>query len=361
MGSTWGKNIRISLFGESHGAGVGIVLDGLPPGLKLDWAQIMREMARRAPGKAKYATPRAESDAVRVQSGLHEGKTTGAPLMAFIDNENVRSADYQTHLPRPSHADYTAFVKYQGFADMRGGGHFSGRLTAPIVFAGAVAKQLLRKEGVTIGAHILRVGGVCDTPFDACAVDEAQLKALHEQAFPVVDSQAEKDMKREIEDARSKGDSVGGMVECAAVGLTAGWGEPFFESVESVIAGLLFSIPGIKGVTFGAGMAFAGFYGSQANDALAIEYERVYTRTNHSGGIAGGITNGMPLVVQAVMKPTPSIRKEQHTVDLNTLRPAKLKIEGRHDPCIVVRALAVVEACVALGILELAMERKKRI
>jgi chorismate synthase len=361
MGSTWGKNIRISLFGESHGAGVGIVLDGLPPGFALDRAQITREMARRAPGKGAYTTPRAESDAVRVLSGLYEGKTTGAPLMALIDNENVRSADYQTNLPRPSHADYTAFIKYGGFADMRGGGHFSGRLTAPVVFAGAVAKQLLQKEGVTIGAHILRVGDVYDTPFDACTVDEAQLKALCEQVFPVVDPQAGKDMKQRIEDARAQGDSVGGMVECAAVGLIAGWGEPFFESAESVIAGLLFSIPGIKGVTFGAGMDFASLCGSQANDAPVLADGCVRTRTNHSGGIAGGITNGMPLVVQAVMKPTPSIHKEQHTVDLNTMRPAKLEIQGRHDPCIVPRALAAVEACVALGLLELAMERKKRI
>ena len=322
--NTWGHNIRLSIFGESHGAAVGITIDGLPPGLPLDFDFINAEMARRAPGRSELATARLESDEVEILSGIFEGKATGTPLCAVIGNNNTRSGDYEPSLLRPGHADYAGLVKYRGFSDYRGGGHFSGRLTAPLVFAGAVAKLALVRFGVKIEANILKIAGEAD----------------------------ENAMRQAVLNAKEAGDSVGGVIECVAENVPAGLGEPFFGSVESELAALLFSIPAVKGVEFGDGFAMADMAGSEANDAFYMDGALIKTRTNHNGGINGGITNGMPIVFRVAVKPTPSIALEQNTVNAAAVQNAKIKVSGRHDPCIVYRALPVVEAVGALVLLD---------
>ncbi|MDO5602249.1 MAG: chorismate synthase [Oscillospiraceae bacterium] len=351
MANVWGNRCKVSIFGESHGPGLGVVIDGLPAGQTLDMEAVRAEMARRAPGTSAFATPRREADEVEILSGLFEGKTTGAPLCGIIRNHNTRSQDYEKDLPRPGHADYTAFVKYGGFADYRGGGHFSGRITAPLTFAGAVAKQFLSAAGVTVGAHIASIADVQDARFGT-EIDPHMLLRLGASAFPVLDEEKAPLMQARIQQARQSADSVGGVIECAACGLPAGTGSPFFESLESRLSSMLFSVPAVKGIEFGDGFALTQLRGSEANDAFYIKEGGVATKTNHNGGINGGISNGMPLVLRVAVKPTPSIAKEQDTVDLATMTQAKLTVHGRHDPCIVVRAVPVIEAAVAIVLLD---------
>jgi chorismate synthase len=352
----WGTKIRLTIFGESHGPAIGAVLDGLPAGEELDPAGIAAQMARRAPGQDPTATQRKESDAPHVLSGLLDGKTTGAPLCAVIENTSQHSQDYENLLcvPRPGHADYTAFLRYQGFNDVRGGGHFSGRLTAPLVFAGAVCRQILRRRGIRIGAHVLSIHGVSDLLFDPVSIPDSLLKDLSSRYFPTLSEKAQTEMRAEIEKARMNLDSVGGVVECAVTGVPGGFGGPLTEGVESSLSSLLFGIPACKGVEFGAGFAAAGLFGSENNDPLFLDGEgEIRTKTNHAGGLLGGITNGMPIVFRAAFKPTPSIGREQESVDLLTRTDARLTVKGRHDPCIVPRAVPVVEAAAAIALLDL--------
>lgn len=360
MSGVWGRNIRLTIFGESHGEGIGMVLDGLPPGKALDMERISAEMARRKPGRDTLSTPRAEEDFPEILSGSFQGRTTGAPLTAFIRNTNRRSGDYASliHTPRPGHADYTGNVRFRGFQDYRGGGHFSGRLTAALVFAGAVAKQYLDEYNIAIGSHILSIGTVYDRSLDEAQLTADCMELLQRMEFPVIDASKGEQMKEAIHRARADKDSVGGIVEAAAVNIPAGIGSPFFDSVESTLAHLLFSIPAVKGVEFGAGFGISAMLGSQANDAYRIEEGRVCTATNHNGGILGGITNGMPVVFRAAFKPTPSIAKPQKTVDMRTMTETTLEVQGRHDPCVVPRAVPVVEAVAAIAILDLLLEGK---
>ncbi|MBQ1601155.1 MAG: chorismate synthase [Ruminococcus sp.] len=353
MSSTYGEKIKISVFGESHGGGIGVVIDGLPAGEAIDFDAVLAQMARRAPGRDKTATPRKESDLPRVLSGMLGDVLTGAPLCAVIENTNTRSQDYGDLLakPRPGHSDYTAYIKYHGANDIRGGGHFSGRITAPLVFAGAVCRQLLERRGIQIAAHIQSVGSIHDKPFDPVAVPSALIKRLSASSFALIDESAEEAVRAEIEAARLAQDSVGGTIECAVTGLPAGVGEPMFDGLEGAIAKAVFGVPAVKGIEFGAGFALAAMRGSRANDAFCYQNGHVVTETNHCGGILGGIANGMPLIFRCAVKPTPSIAQPQKTVDLQTGENTVLTIHGRHDPCIVPRAVPVIEAVTALAII----------
>lgn len=357
MSSIWGERVKVSIFGGSHTEALGVVLDGLPAGEKVDREQVLLQMARRAPGQDPTATRRREADEPHILCGLLDGVTTGAPLAAVIENTNQHSKDYsdlKVH-PRPGHADYTAWVRYRGHNDVRGGGHFSGRLTAPLVFAGAVARQLLERRGVLVASHVVQVGeSKGDDSFDGVTADPALLVRLSREYFPVVNPAAREEMRAIIEKARMDCDSVGGTVECMIAGLPAGLGDPMFGGVENVISSIVFGIPAVKGVDFGAGFAAAYLRGSQNNDPFYYDEDgRVKTRTNRAGGILGGITTGMPVVFQAAFKPTSSIGKEQDTVNLETGENAKLTVRGRHDPCIVPRAAPAVEAAACLAALEL--------
>lgn len=358
MSSNWGRNIRLSIFGESHGPAVGCVIDGLPAGFAPNMDQVRAHMARRAAGGRPWATARVEADAVEIQSGMLAGTLTGAPLCAIIRNGNTHSQDYgeAMTLPRPGHADYTAHVRYGGHEDFRGGGHFSGRLTAPLVFVGALAMQLLAQRGVTIGAHLSRVGEVADRRFDSAALTPALLENLTASAFPTLEEAAAAAMIEQIIQAKKELDSVGGEVELAVLGLPAGVGSPMMDGLESAIAALLFAIPAVKGVEFGDGFALSGMRGSRANDAFAIADGAVRTATNRCGGILGGISTGMPLILRVAVKPTPSIAQSQHTVNLNTMAEEALAIKGRHDPCVAPRALVAMEAAMALAILDCWMD-----
>ena len=355
MSSDFGKKVKITIFGQSHSEAIGVVIDGLPVGEEIDMAEVQKFMARRAPGQNAWSTPRKEADLPRVVSGLFEGKTCGAPLCAVIENTNTRSKDYDKlkDLPRPGHADFTAWGKYDGCNDHRGGGHFSGRLTAPLCFAGAVCKQILERKGIYVGAHILSIQGVKDQPFDAVEIDGETMQAVAAKAFPVQDDKAGEEMQAAIAAARAKGDSVGGIVECAVTGLPVGVGEPMFDGLESVLAQAVFAIPAVKGVEFGAGFAVAELFGSENNDAFIYEDGTVKTKTNHHGGSLGGISSGMPLVFRAAFKPTPSISMEQATISISKRENDKLAVTGRHDPCIVPRAVPVVEAAAAVAVLDL--------
>ena len=355
MSSTLGETIKLSVFGESHGNGIGVVIDGLPAGETIDMTAVLMQMARRAPGRDKTATPRKESDLPRVLSGMLGDTLTGAPLCAVIENTNTRSQDYGNLLamPRPAHSDYTAFVKYHAANDIRGGGHFSGRITAPLVFAGAVCRQLLEKRGITIAAHIASIGGVSDTLFDPVTIDASLLRRLSQSSFALIDESREDAMRAEVEAARLAQDSVGGTIECAVTGLPAGVGDPMFDGVEGVIAKAVFGVPAVKGIEFGAGFALAQMRGSQANDPFRFANGRVVTETNRCGGILGGITDGMPVLFRVAVKPTPSISQPQKTVNLQTGENAVLEIHGRHDPCIVPRAVSVIEAVTAIAVINL--------
>lgn len=355
MSSTYGEKIKLSIFGESHGGGIGVVIDGLPAGERIDMDAVLAQMARRAPGRDKTATPRKESDVPKVLSGMLGDTLTGAPLCAVIENTNTRSQDYGNLLskPRPGHSDYTAYVKYGAANDIRGGGHFSGRITAPLVFAGAICRQLLARQGVSIAAHIQAIGGVQDALFNPVQIDSDLMTRLSTSSFALIDEAAEEKMRAEVEAARMAQDSVGGVIECAVTGLPVGVGEPMFDGVEGAVAKAVFGIPAVKGVEFGAGFALAQLRGSQANDPFRYESGKVVTETNHCGGILGGITDGMPLIFRAVIKPTPSISQPQKTVDLQTGENAVLEIHGRHDPCIVPRAVPVIEAAAAVALMNL--------
>ena len=355
MSSTYGDKIKISVFGESHGNGIGVVIDGLPAGVKIDMDRVLVQMSRRAPGKDKTATPRLEKDIPKVLSGMLGDTLTGAPLCAVIENTNTKSGDYSNLLacPRPGHSDYTAFVKYNASNDIRGGGHFSGRLTAPIVFAGAVCRQILESKGIKIAAHINSIGTVNDAPFNPVCIEDELIDKLNNSTFALIDGSVEEAMREQVEDARMSLDSIGGTIECAVTGIDAGIGEPMFEGVEGVIAKAVFGVPAIKGIEFGKGFELAQMRGSQSNDPFRYENGNVVTETNNCGGILGGITNGMPVIFRAAVKPTPSISQKQRTVDLQKKENAELEIHGRHDPCIVPRAVPVIEAVTAIAIINL--------
>lgn len=357
MSSVICNKIKVSIFGESHGEAIGCVIDGLPAGVKLDMDKIYRDMARRAPGRDKTATPRLEKDIPHILSGVLDGVTTGAPLAMEIENSNTKSGDYSNLLtvPRPSHSDYPAFVKYGGNNDLRGGGHFSGRLTAPLVFAGAAAKQILEEKGITIAAHIKRIGSVTDADADMNNITAEFLNSLSAKAFSVIGDDSEEKMRAEIEKFRLNQDSVGGEIECFATGLPVGIGGNMFDTVEGTLAPILFGVPAVKGVQFGIGFDFAKSNASSVNDEYEIKDGRVSLLSNNNGGVLGGMTTGAPLVVSAAIKPTPSISQEQRSVNLQTMQNETLVIKGRHDPCIVPRAVPVIEAAVALGILDLMM------
>ena len=355
MSGMWGSKIKLSIFGESHGNAIGITIDGLPAGFSIDMDKIMMEMARRAPGKSSLSTPRKESDIPEILSGYFEGKTTGTPLCAIIRNSNTKSKDYSKlkDVMRPGHADYTGAVRYKGFNDYRGGGHFSGRITAPLVFAGAICKQILEVKGIIISAHINSIGKIKDCSFLESDISDKLLNSFKEKELPLINTKLEDEMRQEILSARSSGDSIGGTIECAILGVSPGIGDPFFDSVESTLAHLMFSVPAVKGIEFGKGFDISKMRGSEANDEYYLENGNIKTKTNNNGGILGGITNGMPIIFNVAIKPTASIFKEQNAVNIVTMEETTLCIEGRHDPCIVQRALPVIEAVAAIGITEL--------
>ena len=344
MSSSYGENIKITIFGQSHAAAVGVTIEGLPAGKKIDRDALQRFLARRAPGGNAWSTARKEADQPEFLCGLVGDTTCGTPLTAIIRNTDTRSKDYSAlkRVPRPGHADFTAEVKYHGFQDYAGGGHFSGRLTAPLCIAGGICLQLLREKGIEVFSRIQAIGGI---------LDEGELTAsTAEKAFPTVSDQAGERMQARIAAAKAEGDSVGGVIECVITGLPAGLGDPMFGGMENRIAQIVFGIPAVKGIEFGAGFASAAMTGSENNDSFCMENGAVRTKTNHCGGILGGITNGMPLTFRAAFKPTPSIAKQQQSVDLVTGEETVLTVEGRHDPCIVPRAAAVVEAAAAIAV-----------
>ena len=355
MTATFGEKIKMTIFGESHGLAIGCVIDGLPPGTAIDLEAVKAEMQRRAPGKSKLATARQEKDAFIIQSGFFEGKITGTPMCVLVPNGDQHSGDYSKlqNVMRPGHADYSGRVKYKGFNDYRGGGHFSGRLTAPLVFVGAVAKQILAQRGIYVGAHIASIAEVQDKMFNPLGESKEILAELAQKSFPVLDDAAGAEMQQHILAAKESCDSIGGVIECMAINVPAGVGEPFFDSLESRLAHALFSVPAVKGVEFGKGFALAQLPGSEANDQLYFDGGVVKAYTNNNGGIAGGITNGMPVCFKAVLKPTPSIAKVQKTVDLAKCENTELVITGRHDPCVVQRAVPVIEAVAAWVILDM--------
>lgn len=356
MSANWGKSIEVSIFGESHGKAIGINIGKLPAGIEIDMEEVSRQMLRRAPGNNSLSTTRKEKDQVEILSGIKDGKTTGAPLCGIIYNSDQHSKDYsvlESHM-RPGHSDLAAYIKYSGFNDVRGGGHFSGRITAPIVFAGAIIKQILAKKGIYIGAHIKSIKDICDESFGV-EISHESLQHLSKQLYPVINEPIFKQMSQVIEEARMHQNSVGGTIECAVINLPAGIGEPFFDSLESTIAHLMFSVPAVKGIEFGTGFELSKMYGSESNDAYYYKQDQIFAKTNHNGGIVGGISNGLPLTFTVAIKPTPSISLKQETINVKTKENASLEIHGRHDPCIVPRAVAVIEAMCAIAIYE-AME-----
>ncbi len=364
MSTTYGKNLKISIYGGSHDDHIGIYANGLPSGFEFSMSELSSFMARRAPGTNAFSTPRKEADMPEFLSGVElvsDGTLTlnGDELHAIIKNTSQRSSDYSnlSFVPRPSHADYAARQKYGEGVDLRGGGHFSGRLTAPLCIVGGICLQYLKSRGISVGAHLYSIGGIKDTPFSPTAVSNADFDTLTQRKdFPVLDLSAGEKMKEKISEAREDGNSVGGIVECAVLGLPAGLGKHIFDGVENRISSIVFGIPAVKGIEFGNGFECASLFGSQNNDAFATDGERIYTLTNNCGGILGGMTNGMPLIFRAAMKPTPSIFKEQDSVDMVTMKPVKLSIKGRHDPCVVLRAVPVFEAAAAIAVCDMLLD-----
>lgn len=352
MSSTYGEKIKLSIFGQSHGAAIGMTLDGIPAGLPVDFAALQNFLNRRAPGQNEYSTSRSESDKPEFLSGIVDGYTCGAPITAVIYNNNTRSKDYSNlkDTPRPGHADYTAQIKYAGYQDIAGGGHFSGRLTAALCIAGGLCKQWLEQKGIRIGAHLSVCAGIPDEPqlFDWT---KPQLDDIQKD-FPVISPLAGAKMREAIACAKADGDSVGGLIECAVTGIPAGIGDPMFDGMESRIAQIIYGIPAVKGLEFGSGFAGSNLRGSQNNDSFCYANGSVMTKTNNAGGILGGITNGMPIVFRTAIKPTPSISMPQHTVNLQTKEDTILQVNGRHDPCIAPRAVPVIEAAAALAIFD---------
>ena len=357
MSSEFGNILRVSIFGQSHGKAIGVNIDGLPAGEPIDLEELNAFLDRRKPGKSPLSTARKESDTPVFLSGLENGVTCGFPLCAVIENSDQHSSDYSelADKPRPSHADYTARVKWGGHADMRGGGHFSGRLTAPLCIAGGIAKQILARRGIFVGAHLAAVGTENDAPFPLHPTAEL-FDAIAAKPFPVVDDGAGDRMQALILEARQDLDSVGGIIECAAIGLPAGLGDPMFGGVENRLAAALFGIPAVKGVEFGLGFGSSRLRGSENNDPFTVENGTVVTASNRAGGILGGITTGMPVTLRTAIKPTPSISRPQQTVRLSAMESAELVIQGRHDPCVAHRAVPVVEAVTATVLLDLLLE-----
>lgn len=354
MSSFWNNRISISIFGESHGPAIGVTIDNLPPGEYIDMDKIHQFMTRRAPKKDGTTTPRSEKDLPEVLSGVLNNRTTGTPLCVMIQNTDTRSKDYSNlaKLPRPGHADYTGAMRYQGFNDVRGGGHFSGRLTAPLCFAGAVCGQILERRGIYTGAHIAAIHGIQDDAFSRTRVSKEDILAVREKSFPVINDAQGKLMWEDIQKARMGQESLGGIIECAAVNVPAGIGSPMFDGLENTIAQLVFGIPAVKGIEFGAGFQVAEMVGSQDNDAFYVdENGHIKTKTNNHGGILGGISSGMPITLNVAIKPTASISKPQQTVNFRERTNEILQIQGRHDPCIVPRAVPCVEAAVNLALL----------
>ncbi len=361
MSSIWGNKLKLSIFGESHGEAIGIVINNLPAGIELNQAYIDKQMLRRTPGKSKLSTARKESDLYHIVSGFFNGKTTGSPLCAIIYNEDKRSNDYELLKDnmRPGHSDYPAFKKYSGFNDYRGGGHFSGRITAPLLFAGAVAMQILEKyKNIYVGSRIKSIYNVEDNSNLGEDITADILLNLRSMEFPVISKEKGTLMKSEILKAKEENDSVGGIIETYLINLPTGLGEPFFDSVESQLSHMIFSIPSVKGIEFGEGFDIAKMRGSSSNDPYQIKEEKITTVSNNNGGILGGITNGMPIIFRTAIKPTPSIFLTQNTVNVATMENTEIKMDGRHDPCIVTRALPVIEGAASLVILDLILERE---
>ena len=353
MSSSYGENLRIHIFGESHGSAVGVTMEGIPAGEAVDLDGLQKFLDRRAPGRNPWSTPRKEADIPEFLSGLREGKTCGTPVTAILRSANTRSGDYDAlrDVPRPGHADYTAWVKYGESRDSRGGGHFSGRLTAPLCVAGGICLQLLAREGITVLSRIAAIGGIRD---------EGELTAsTAAKTFPTVSDARGEAMRAAIGEARLAGDSLGGVIECAVLGLPAGLGDPMFDGMENRIASAVFAVPAVKGVEFGAGFAAAGLRGSENNDPFSVENGRIITTSNHCGGILGGITDGMPLTFRAAVKPTPSIARPQQSVNLKTGKISPLTVTGRHDPCIVPRAVPCIEAAAAIAVYDALLARRK--
>ena len=355
------NNLKISIFGESHGKSIGALIDNLPAGEKIDFEEILRDMKRRAPGNYNFSTDRKEEDIPEILSGISNGCTTGAPVCAIISNKNYNSKDYENILEklRPGHADYTANMRYNGFNDVAGGGHLSGRLTAPLVFCGALCKQILKRRGVLIGAHISSIGKVTDDKFNTNIEKSLLDKLSKSEGLTLINDSLYKDFYNEIMSYKNAGDSIGGTVECAIIGVPGGIGDPMFYGVENIISSLVFSIPGIKGIEFGNGFDCSKISGSENNDEFFIEKNSIFTKTNNHGGILGGISSGMPIVFRVAVKPTPSIKKEQSTVNIKYLKSEKISVVGRHDPCIVPRVVPCVEAVAAIAILDLMLGEGK--
>lgn len=360
MSGTWGNAIKFTIFGESHGAAIGGVLDGIPAGFEIDFNKIDVEMKRRN-HRSFFSTPRDEKDEYEILSGVFGGVATGSPIAFIIRNRDQKSGDYLNlnETPRPGHADYPAAVKFSGFNDYRGGGHFSGRITAPLTFAGSVARQMLEKDGIVISSHIYSIGSVKDESILERPLCDDDIKRLHSMEIPVLNEEVGEKMADEIKRCKEDCDSIGGIIECAIYGLPAGIGSPFFESVESEIAKMMFSIPAVKGIEFGKGFGITEMCGSSANDNYEVKNGKVCALTNNNGGILGGITNGMPVVFKIAVKPTPSVFKTQKTVNLKTMENTEITLKGRHDSCIVPRAVAVAEAASALVVADLCTRFKR--
>ena len=359
MSSKFGKVLIVTLFGQSHGKAIGAVMDGLPAGETVDAEAVKAFMRRRCGGRSDLVTQRKEPDEPVFLSGIEQGRTCGFPLAFIIENRDVRSEDYEalSQIPRPGHADFTAFIKYGGWADMRGGGHFSGRLTAPLCAAGGIAMQILERRGIFVGAHLHSVGSQMDRPYSPAELTVEELLGPGKKEFPAIDGLAARRMAWEIADAAAQGDSVGGVIECGVLGLPPGLGWPMFDGLENQLAAALFGIPGVKGLEFGAGFSSAELRGSANNDPFHTTKEgKVVTLTNHHGGALGGITTGMPVILRAAVKPTPSISIKQKSVELPGGRPAVLEIKGRHDPCVALRAVPCVEAVTALVVLDMMLQ-----
>lgn len=356
MSSTWGNNIKVSIFGESHGEAIGTVLEGIPAGQKINFDEIICQLNRRKPRNDGFTTSRKETDNFKILSGIFKGHTTGTPICAVFYNEDADSSSYKDLIFRPGHADYTAHVRYQGFEDYRGGGHFSGRLMCPLVFAGSICRQILENKGIFLGSHISSVGNINDRSFDPVNVSKASLKNLSQSEFPVIDQEAKSIIERKILSIKSQGDSVGGTIECAIVGVPAGLGNPIFDNIESKISSIIFGIPAVKGIEFGRGFDSSKILGSENNDNYILKEGKISTETNNHGGILGGISSGMPIIFKVAFKPTPSIAKKQITIDAKNNSQKILELSGRHDPCIVLRAAPIVESAAAIAILDIAIK-----
>ena len=357
MSSIYGETLRVSLFGQSHSPAVGVTVDGLPAGFPIDMEALLTFLSRRAPGRSALATARKEADLPEFLGGIVDSRTCGAPLTAIIRNQNTRSGDYDQlrDIPRPAHADYAAQIKYGGFQDVAGGGHFSARLTAPLCVAGGICLQILQKMGISVAAHIASIGPIDDAPFDPMTPETAAVGT----EFPVLDAAAGEAMKELILACKADGDSVGGTVECAITGVPAGLGDPIFDGIENRLASILFGIPAVKGLEFGSGFAGSRLRGSENNDGFRMENGAVRTISNRHGGILGGITSGMPILFRLALKPTPSIARKQQSISLRSKTDAELEIKGRHDPCIVPRAVPCVEAAAAIAILDALLSSTK--